>query len=147
MSEEISLFTEAAKQYFFSRKKIYFHNKNYKIEIDSVELNIIQDVSRFDLVLCFYLSTKDKNTENILTNDNYMNESREGGKISFNNMIYNCHTFDVKKKNKKEYEIVCGFRIKYIDIRVKGLEALVGEYYNGEEKKNIKYNRFEIMDI
>jgi len=147
MSNEIRLFGEAAKIYFFSRKNIFFHNKNYKIKIDSVDLNITQEPARLSLSLCFYLETKDKNIENILTDNNHMNESREGGRISFNNSIYTCYNFDIIRDGE-DYDIICGFRIEYIDIITKGLKALVGDYYDGEEeKKNIKYNRFEIMDI
>ncbi len=148
MSNEIRLFEEAAKHYFFSRKKIYFHNQDYKIEINSVDLKIFQDPARLSSIFCFCLETKDKDTENILTDNNHMNESREGGKISFNDMIYDCYNFDVIR-DVEGYEILCGFRIKHIDIRRAGLGALVGEHYNGEEEKkiNIKYNRFEIMDI
>ena len=146
MSEKIRLFEEAAKHYFLSRKKIYFHNKNYKIKIDSVDLQIFQDPARLSCSFCFQLSTKDKNTKNILTDNNYINKSREGGRISFDNTIYNCRNFDVRDGDVK-YNILCGFRINCIDVENKGLQALVGEYYNDEEKKNIKYNRFEIMDI
>jgi len=149
MSNDIRLFEEAAKNYFSSRKKIYFHNKNYKIDVDTIDLVIIIDPVRLCYSFCFYLTTRRKDTKEILTNDNFINESREGGRISFDDMIYDCHNFDViKSEVYEEYYISCGFRVRYIDVRNKGLQALVGEYYDGEEeKKNIKYNRFEIMDI
>ena len=108
MSEEIILFVEAAKNYFLSRKNIYFHNKNYKMKIDEIKLNINRDMSRDDLVFCFYLRTEDKNIKEILTKNHYEN-NREGGRISFDNMIYNCHNFDVKNGDE-EYNIFCGFR-------------------------------------
>ena len=146
MSEEMILFVEAAKKYFLARKKIFFHNKNYKMKIDEIKLNINRDMSRDDLVFCFYLRTEDKNIKEILTK-NYYEDGREGGKISFDNTIYDCHNFDVRNRDTT-YNIICGFRIGYINIRENGLQALAGEHYDGEEeKKNIKYNRFDIMDI
>ncbi len=141
---------EGIKKIFSSSENIYFHNKNYRVKIDSINMKIIEKPRLLIYTFCFFLITKDKNTENIITKDNYINESREGGKISFDNRIYDCFNFDIERRINDEHRIVCGFRIEYIDFKRKGMIAIIdaSEYYDFNKKRiNIPFTRFEIMDI
>ncbi len=146
----IELLEAGTKHLFSSSENIYFHNKNCRVKVKCINRNIYTEPSKMSIAIVFILETKDKNTENIVTKDNYMNDSREGGKISFDNLIYDCYNFNIEKMNNGEkYMIICGFRISFVDFNRKGMKVIIdaGEYYNYKKERNTKFTRFEIMDI
>ncbi len=138
------------KTLFSPCENIFFHNKNYRIKVDNINMEVQESPRLLMYYFSFILETKDENTENILTGNNVVIfNNREGGKISFDNIIYNCFNFNVRKINNEKYKIICRFRIEYINFKRKGLRALIdaGEYYDYNEEINIPFTRFEIMDI
>jgi len=142
------------KYLFSSSEKVYFHYNEYKIIIEKVRLEIVPDSFSPQFKFCFYLESKDPYIWDLLEHKN--GTKGKSCRISFDDKIFTCSDFIIRAKGfipEEEYDIMTWFSIQYVDTIGGCLKAILVkseeyDYKNDDKKKtNIKYNRFDIMDI